>query len=243
MTDAVSPPALTALAEELAHANHILAHQGIVDGFGHVSVRDPVDAGRFLISRSMAPAQVTPGDILMLDLDGETCGKDVRRSYLERFIHGEIYRARPDVQAVVHSHSPSMIPFGVARQPLRPIYHMGAAIGPEVPVFEIRDCCGDASDMLVRSSESGRALAKTLGPASVVLMRGHGSTAVGSSLREAVFTAVYAELNARLQTTALQMSEITFLTPGEIAAASAANASQIDRAWDLWVRNLPRPKA
>jgi HCOMODA/2-hydroxy-3-carboxy-muconic semialdehyde decarboxylase len=226
-----------AIRRELVAANRILAHLGIVDGFGHVSVRDPASPDRFLISRSLAPALVSESDILSLDFDGRPEAGERRRSYVERYIHAEIFRAREDVQAVVHSHSPAMIPFGITPAKLAPIYHMAASMGDFVPIFEIRDAAGDASDMLVRDSRLGAHLARSLGPHRVVLMRGHGSTVVGRTVREAVFTAVYAEMNARLQITATQMGEIRFLSKGEIRAAGQVHPSQIDRAWSLWLKD------
>ena len=226
-----------AVRRELVAANRILAHLGIVDGFGHVSVRDPEVPDRFLLSCLMAPALVSESDILSLDFDGKPAAGERRRSYVERFIHAEIFRARGDVGAIVHSHSPAMIPFGVTGTRLAPIYHMAASMGDFAPIFEIRESAGDASDMLVRDSRLGAELARSLGPHTVVLMRGHGSTVVGRTLREAVFTAVYAEMNARLQTTASQMGEIRFLSHGEIGAAGQVHPSQIDRAWSLWLRD------
>lgn len=221
---------------DLAAANLILAHLGIVDGFGHVSMRDPDAPDRFLISVSKAPANVSPGDILSLDMNGDAPAGEPRRSYLERFIHGGIYRVRPDVGAIVHSHSPAVIPFGVTDQRLRPVFHMAAGVGTHVPVFEIRDRRGDTSDMLIRDAELGEALAETLGSASLVLMRGHGSTAVGPSLQVAVFRAAYAEVNARIQTAALGMGAVTFLSDAEIVAADEANSGQVGRAWELWLK-------
>lgn len=220
--------------QEVALANHILAHLGVIDGFGHVSVRDPQAAGRFLIARSMAPALVNADDVLSLDFAGDTMAGETRRSYLERYIHAEIYRARTDVHAIVHTHSPEMIQFGATARPLRPIYHMAACIGSHVPIFEIRESGGPATDMLVRNADLGKSLADTLGEANVVLMRGHGSTVVGANLREAVFCAFYAETNARLQRRAGQLGEIMFLNDEETMAAARANASQVDRAWELW---------
>lgn len=166
-----------AVVAELVVANHILARRRIVDGFGHVSVRASGSADRFLISRSMAPALVTARDVMPPDLDGNPDAGDDRHPYLERFIHGEIYRARPDVQAVVHSHTPAIIPVSVVPDvKLRPIFHMGAALGVDVPTFEIRDPGGPATEMLIRNAFLGKALARTLAAASVVLMRGHGTT-------------------------------------------------------------------
>jgi ribulose-5-phosphate 4-epimerase/fuculose-1-phosphate aldolase len=226
------------LIDDLVRANHILAARGIVDGFGHVSARDPEDPAKFLIARSMAPALVGADDIMTLDLDGTPAPGDDRKPYLERFIHGEIYRARDDVRAIVHSHTQSLIPFGITSQPLRPVFHMAATIGAEVPVFEIRDTAGDASDLLVKTQALGKDLVQSLDRDAVVLMRGHGMTAVGGDVREAVFRAVYAEINARLQADAMRIGSVTYLSDGEIAAAAAANWSQIGRAWALWLAEL-----
>jgi len=206
-----------------------------VDGFGHVSVRHGERPDRFLLARSMAPALVEASDLLTFDLDGNAVGNDPRTPYLERFIHGEIYRARPDVMAVVHSHSPCVIPFGVASgTPLRAICHMSGFLGAAAPVFEIRDAAGPASDMLIRDRALGAALARSLGSNAVVLMRGHGSTVVGKSVRQAVFRAVYTEVNARLQAEALRLGPVNYLTGEEAANASAANDGQLNRAWELW---------
>ncbi len=221
------------LVDELVIANHVLHAQGIVDGFGHVSVRDTDEPGRFLLARSMAPALVTAQDILILDPDGEVIDGAGRQSYLERFIHSAIYRARPDVGAIVHSHSVSMIPFGVTRRPLRPIYHMCGFLGAGCALFEIREGAGE-TDLLIRNAALGVQLATALGNASVVLMRGHGSTVVGSSVRQAVFRAVYAETKAKLQAQSEAMGEVSYLSAKESELASAAVDTQIDRAWTLW---------
>jgi ribulose-5-phosphate 4-epimerase/fuculose-1-phosphate aldolase len=226
-----------AIIGDLVDANHILYRQGVVDGFGHVSVRHPERPDRFFIARSMAPALVTADDLVVLDLDGNPVADGAPKSYLERFIHGEIYRARPDVTAIVHSHSPGIIPFGlVAGTTLRPVSHMGGFIGTGAPVFEIREAAGPATDMLVRNSTLGAALAKSLGPHAIVLMRGHGSTVVGLSIRQAVYRAVYAESNARLQAEALRLGTPVYLTPEEAVGAARANDQNMDRPWDLWKR-------
>ncbi len=223
------------LIEDIVLANRILFHRGVVDGFGHVSVRHPKSHDRFLIARSMAPALVDAGDIMEVDLDGNPQRGERRTAYLERYIHGEIYRVRPEVQAVVHSHSPSVIPFGLVKDvPLRAICHMGGFLGGETPVFEIRDAAGPASDMLIRSQALGAALAGTLGHSAAVLMRGHGSTVVGASLRQAVYRAVYTEINARLQAEALRLGAVTYLTAEEAENAARTNDGQVNRAWDLW---------
>lgn len=223
----------------VALANRVLSRQGVVDAFGHVSVRHPVNTKNFLLARNMAPAQVVADDVLEFDEDSEPIDAGGSRVYLERFIHGEIYRARPDVLAVVHSHSPAVIPFGVVSSaPLRPVGHMSGFLGVGAPTFEIRCCAGDSSDLLIRSKELGSCLAGVLASNAVVLMRGHGSTVVGNSIYQAVFRAIYTESNARLQTAALQLGTPTYLTSGESAAAAATNDGQIKRAWEMWVEGL-----
>lgn len=228
------------LLQDLVDANHILYYLRVVDGFGHVSIRHPRDAGRFIISRSMAPALVTQSDLMCIRLDGRPVSDHAPAPYLERFIHGEIYRTREDVVAVVHSHSEAIIPFGVVPgATLRPISHMGGFIGEGAPVFEIRNTAGPGSDMLVRDNELGAALAKTLGSHNLVLMRGHGSTVVASlNVRQAVYRAVYAEMNARLQSEALRLGTPVYLTAAEAAGAALANDNQQDRAWNLWKREV-----
>ncbi|MDF2050479.1 class II aldolase/adducin family protein [Arthrobacter sp. Cr_A7] len=220
------------LRSMLVVANRILFHNRILDAFGHVSVRSAEDPSSFLLSRNLAPALVREEDIQRFSLDAVT--DDPRPSYLERFIHAELFKARPDVQAVVHSHSPSVIPFSVSQRPLRPIMHMAGFLPPNVPVFEIRDAAGDASDLLIRSADLGRALAQTIGSSSVSLMRGHGSVAVGDSLQEVVFRAIYAEVNAQAQAQAEAYGTPTYLLQDEAAAAAASNATQVKRAWDFW---------
>jgi ribulose-5-phosphate 4-epimerase/fuculose-1-phosphate aldolase len=237
MTRAAAAPD-PALIDDLVAANRILYREGVVDGFGHVSARHDKEPGRFLLARSMAPGLVTADDILVLDLDGNAVAGGGRTLYLERFIHSEIYKARPDVAAVVHSHSPSVIPFGATAVALKPIYHMSAFLGAGAPVFEIRDSGGDDTDMLIRSPALGAALARRLGTAAVALLRGHGNVVVAASLQLAVFRAVYTEINARLEAEALLLGQgqVTFLNEKEAAAASATNIPQVGRAWELWKR-------
>jgi HCOMODA/2-hydroxy-3-carboxy-muconic semialdehyde decarboxylase len=224
------------LIDDLVAANRILFDQGVVDGFGHVSVRHDQRPEHFLLARSMAPGLVAAADIMEFDREGEAVDLRGRTPYLERFIHSEIYKAHPGVTAVVHSHSPAVIPFGVVATPLRPIYHMGGFLGSHVPIFEIRDAGGPATDMLVRDPTLGAALAKTLGDNAVALLRGHGNVVVGGSIREVVFRAVYTEINARLAADALRLGqgEVVFLNDAEAAAATETNRAQIGRAWDLW---------
>jgi len=227
-------PADPALIENLVAANRILANEGVVDGYGHVSARHDKDPNRFLISRSLAPELVTADDILELDLDCNPVDLRGRKMYLERFIHGEIYKARPDVKSVVHHHSPAVIPFGVTGVPLRPVYHMAAFVGLGVPVFEIRDA-GGMTDMLVRTPELGRALAHTLGDKPAVLMRGHGAAVVGASVPEAVARSIYLQMDARLEAQAIALGgEITYLDPEEVRKIGGLGG--YDRAWNLWKR-------
>jgi ribulose-5-phosphate 4-epimerase/fuculose-1-phosphate aldolase len=229
---ATAPAALIA---ELVTANHILYDQGVLDAFGHVSVRHPEHPDRFLLARNMAPGLVQAQDIIEFDLDGNPFNAAGRAIYLERFIHSEIYKARPDVVAVVHSHSPSVVPFSVSRtSPLRATCHMAGFIGTAAPVFEIRDHAGDANSLLITNNELGHALSKSLGERSLVLMRGHGSTVVADSLRRAVYRAVYTEMNAQIQSAAQQLGEVTFLSEGEIAETVRVIETQVGRAWDFW---------
>jgi ribulose-5-phosphate 4-epimerase/fuculose-1-phosphate aldolase len=232
----VSPPD-PSLVDKLVLANRILYDHGIVDALGHASVRHDSAPGVFLLSCNRAPALVRRRDIVCYDYDGNPVSETAERPYLERFIHGEIYRARPDVQAVVHSHSPSVIPFAVTRHRLRPVFHMSGFLGGGSAHFEIRDAGGD-TDMLIRNPQLGRALAGSLGGCACVLMRGHGSTVVGAWLEQAVYRAIYAEVNARLQLAAQALGEITFLNEEEARLSAEMNDGQIPRSWDLWVSRL-----
>ena len=223
---------------ELVDANHILFDQGVVDGFGHVSVRHPERPDRFLLSRSMAPALVTEQDVLEFDLDGNAVVPNSPAGYLERFIHGEIYRKRQDVMSVVHSHSPSVVPFSVVTgTKLRPVGHMCGFLSEKgTPIFEIRDFAGPGSDLLITSSKLGAALADILSDGPAVLMRGHGSTVVGSTLRQAVFRAVYTEIGARLQMDAMRLGPVTYLTEEETIGTTKTISTQYDRSWLLWLK-------
>ena len=229
-----APPPESALIADLVTANHILYCEGAVDGFGHVSVRHGRNPERFLLSRSIAPASVTAADIMEFDLDGNAVNAKGRRPYLERFIHSEIYRVRPDVQAIVHSHSAAVIPFGVTGTPLRPVSHMGGFLGSATPIFEIRDAGGPATDMLIRSPALGASLARTLGEHTFALMRGHGAVAVGTSIRQVVYRAIYAEANARLQMEAMRLGDVVFLNDEEALNVSNTNDENLDRPWELW---------
>ena len=238
-TGTPAPDADKVLVEELVRANRILFRHGVVDGFGHISVRHDKDPERFLLARNMAPGLVRTEDIVEFDLDGRPVNAKGRKVYLERFIHGEILRARPDVQAVVHSHAPAVVPFGVvADAKLQPIWHMSFFLNATTPVFEIRETAGPSSDMLIRSRALGVALAQCLAQHSVVLMRGHGATVVGNGIRQAVFHAVYTQMNAELQLRTSALGQATYLSEGEVAAARISVGSQIDRAWNLWASEV-----
>ena len=225
------------LIDRLVYANRILYDQGIVDGLGHVSVRHPDQEGGFLLSCNRAPGMVKRQDIVCYDLDGNAVSETNERPYLERFIHSEIYRARPDVVAVVHSHSPSVIPFAITQNPLKPVFHMSGFLGSGSAHFEIREAAGN-TDMLIRSAYLGEALAKSLGKHNCVLMRGHGSTVVGTSLEQVIYRAIYAEVNAKLQLAANGLGEISFLNEEEAKLSSDMNDGQIPRSWNLWVARL-----
>jgi ribulose-5-phosphate 4-epimerase/fuculose-1-phosphate aldolase len=227
------PKADPALIEKLAIANRILYDQGVVDGFGHISVRHDKSPEHFLLSCNRAPGLVNPEDILSYDLNGDLAVASDKRSYLERFIHSEIYRSRPDVMSVVHSHSPSVIPFGATGQRLRPIFHMSGFLGSGSALFEIRDAGGN-TDLLISSTGLGKALAQSLSQHNCVLMRGHGSTTVGPSIEVAVYRAIYAEVNAKLQLQAAALGPINFLNEEEAALAAATTEGQVVRTWDLW---------
>jgi HCOMODA/2-hydroxy-3-carboxy-muconic semialdehyde decarboxylase len=237
MSVAFAEPTAEAIADtrrDLTIANRILARERVVDTFGHVSMRSPFRPDRLFMARSIAPERVMQRDVVELDLDGDPVDPNAPRSYLERFIHTEIYRARPDVQAVVHSHSVSVLPFSIVPDvQMRCVCHTAGFVGHDVPVFEIRDVAGEATDLLVSNRELGVALAEKLADKAMVLMRGHGSTTVGVSLRQAVFRAVYAEINAQVQLQSLQLGKAIFLTEEEARLATSTDAA-FDRAWDLW---------
>ena len=226
---------LDALLRDLVIANRILAHEGVVDAFGHVSLRHPERPDRFFLSCSRSPELVTRDDLLEFDLECRPIDQRGRTMYSERPIHGGIYEARPDVQAVVHNHAYEVIPFGITRTKLRPVLHVAARIGGDIPVWDIRDKFGD-TDLLVTDMAKGRDLARCLGPRRVSLMRGHGCVVAGTTLYDAVQTSVYLMVNARLQAEAIKLGgEITFLSEGEIAEMSRANTGSA-RAWEYWSR-------
>jgi ribulose-5-phosphate 4-epimerase/fuculose-1-phosphate aldolase len=233
--------ALDLVLEELVTANRILAREGVVDGFGHVTVRHPQRPDRYLMSRARAPDCVEVADLMEFTLDGTPVDPKGRKPYLERFIHGAVYEARPEIMSVVHNHSPSTIPFGITSKRLRPLMHMCATIGHEVPVWDIRDKFGDTS-LLVTDMEMGRDLAKALGERPTALMRGHGCVVAAETLRRAVWVSIYLELNANLQMKAMALGDVTFLSPGEVdAVIERTSGFSIDRNWEYWCRRAGRP--
>jgi ribulose-5-phosphate 4-epimerase/fuculose-1-phosphate aldolase len=235
---ATERPLDRAFIDDLVAANRTLARLGVLDAFGHVSVRDPRNPRRYLISRSIAPESVSAADILLLDLDSQTVDAkdDGKLLYRERFIHGEIYKARPDVNAVVHSHSPTVVPFTVTQAKLRPLLHNAGFLGLGVPLFEIRKSVGDGTDLMILTPNLGKDLAKKLGKdAAVVLMRGHGDSVVGPSLPNAVFRAYYTEINARQQLAAITIGgPINFMTRAEAITSNDAMLRASARPWALW---------
>jgi ribulose-5-phosphate 4-epimerase/fuculose-1-phosphate aldolase len=228
------------ILEELVTANRILAREGVVDAFGHVSVRHPELGDRFILSRARAPECIEVADLMEFTLEGVAIDPAGRKPYAERFIHAAVYEARPDVQAVVHNHSASVIPFGVTGTPLRPVMHMCASMGPHVPLWDSRTAFGD-TNLLVTNMNMARDLATALGRRSVALMRGHGVVVAGQSLRDVVFNSVYFELNAALQWKASSLGPINFLTDGEIeAVVRTRGAFTYERAWEYWCRRAGR---
>jgi ribulose-5-phosphate 4-epimerase/fuculose-1-phosphate aldolase len=225
--------------EELVLAYRILAAHGVVDAYGHVSLRTAKNPGRYLLARAMAPELVTADDIFEFDLDSNAVGDPGVSLYLERFIHGEIFKHRPDVNAVVHNHSPSVIPFGATTVPMRPLFNTGAFIGEGVPTFEIRDF-QESGDLLIKSPHLGHAPATTLGGKPAALMRGHGAVVVGDSLMLAVVRSVYLERSAQLQMQAMLIAgpggKVVYLDEREVATINArqASAGTWGRTWELW---------
>jgi HCOMODA/2-hydroxy-3-carboxy-muconic semialdehyde decarboxylase len=228
------------IIEELVTANRILANENIVDSFGHISVRHPARKDRYLLSRARAPERIEAADIMEFTLEGDPVDANDRRPYLERFIHGAIYEARPDVISVVHNHSPSTIPFGVTGKKMKPLLHMCASIGHDVPLWDSHDKFGNTA-LLVTDMKMGRDLAKRLGKGRTALMRGHGAVVAGFSVRHAVYVSIYLELNAKLQMQAMQMGKIKYLYKGEVDAVIARTGPYgINRAWENWCRRAGR---
>jgi len=228
------PPVDQALLDDLVAANHILYTKNIVDGLGHVSARHDKDPNLYVLAAEKAPGLVEREDLAIYDLDSNAQTLRDRRPYNERFIHGEIYKARPDVKSVIHCHTPSLVTFCVCQVPLRPLYHMSGFLGCGVARFEIREFAKEATDMLVSSPQLGASLAKVLADKQIVLMRGHGATMAGQSVKHAVYRAIYAALNAIMQMDAMRMGEITFLSDQEAMKGMDINNRFVERSWALW---------
>ena len=227
-----APASSQSVIDELALANRMLSEEGVLDAYGHVSVRDPRNPNRFYLARHMPAGLVTPADIIQYDLDSKAVQGDPNAGYTERFIHGEIYKARPDVMAVVHDHAPELVAFGVSSIPLRPISHMGGFIGEDVPIFDIHKTAGD-TDMLIRNGQLAHALAESLGSHNIALMRGHGAVIVANSLHVVVGRAYYLSFNARVQASAMALGgKVTYLSPEEARKSSAQDG--YERAWTLF---------
>lgn len=233
-------PVDRATLEDLAAASRILVDQGVFDAAGHVSMRPPGHAGRFLMSRSLAPEMVTADDIMEFDLDCNAVDARGRNGFIERYLHGEIYRARPDVMAVAHSHSPAVIAFGLTGVPMRAMYHNAAFLAGGVPVFDIRDKFG-ATDIVIGTAEKGAALAAVLADRPVALLRAHGMVAVGPSLPVAIFRAIFTVTSASIQHQAYALGgPLAALDAEEGALADVVNVQTVGRAWDLWKRRVTR---
>mgnify|MGYP001469874762 CR=1 FL=1 len=229
------------LLDELVIANHVLANENVVDSFGHVSVRNPDNPNHFFISCSRAPEIVCRDDLMEFDLEGNSVDGSTLTPYGERFIHGAIMEARPEVQSVVHNHSLSVIPFGVTGTQLQPIIHTGAVIGQNIPIWDIHDNFGD-TDLLVRNMEQGRDLAHRLGDSTVILMRGHGCSVTGPDIKGATLSAVYLQISAALQIQSMQLGNVRYLTPGETEKCTELFFSglAIDRVWENLTTRINR---
>ena len=223
---------------DVMSANRILAREGVLDGYGHASVRHPENPQHFFLSRSLSPEFVTVDDVMEFTLDGNVVGNDPRPPYLERLIHGSIYAARPDIVSVVHSHQEDVVPFSISSVPLVPVWHQACSIGEHIPVWDIHDNFGD-TNLLVTSKAQGDDLAKALGHDSVALMRGHGFVAAGNHLQAAVSMSIYLPKNARMLTTATLLGgTVKKATPGEVAKAGVVTPGQpaFQRGWDYWLK-------
>ena len=218
-------------------ANQILAAEGVVDAFGHVSVRHPQNPDRYLLARSRSPELVTMDGIMEFTLQGDIVGDDDRKPYAERHIHGGIYERRPDVQSVVHNHAQAIIPFSITKTPLRPVMHVSGVIGKHVPVWDIEDKFGGTS-LLVTKMDQARDLAETMGPARVVPMRGHGCAIAGGGIKEAVLTAIYTQVNAKLQLQAMPLGDVKYLSAEEIELTpeTLIGPLAMEGAWEYFAR-------
>ncbi len=233
-------PAVKTAVEELVIANHILYDQNAVDGYGHISVRNPVNPNTFFLARSVAPSVVRVEDIMEFDMNGKALNGDTRVAYGERFIHSGVLRNRPDINSVIHGHASPVLPYGLTGTTLKPVYHMSAFLGEGAPIFEIRDFAkpNPDTDMFVSNADLGDALSKTMGLQYFVLMRGHGYAAGADSIKKAVFRTVYAIQNASIQAEAMKMGQVQYLTPGEAATSQETIEKTIGRPWQLWTERV-----
>ena len=234
--------AVKTAVEELVLANHILYDQNAVDGYGHISVRNPANPNTFFLARSVAPSVVKIDDIMEFDMNGKALNGDTRTAYGERFIHSGILRNRPDINSVIHGHASPILPYGLTGTTLKPVYHMSAFLGEGAPIFEIRNFAkpNPDTDMFVSSSDLGDALSQTMGLQYFVLMRGHGYAAGADSIKKAVFRTVYAIQNASIQSEAMKMGQVQYLTPGEAANSKETIEKTIGRPWQLWSERVKK---
>lgn len=229
--------AVEAALADLVIANRILANEGVIDAFGHVSIRHPERDDRYFLARSRSPELVERGDILEFDLDSNPINPDGRTMYSERPIHGCIYKTRPEVKSVCHNHAHSLIPFGVTGSEIKPIWHVAGSIGAEVPIWDISEQFGE-TDLLVTNNDTGGSLAKKLGKNRCALMRGHGAVVAAHTLKATVFTAIYLMANAKLLKEAREMGQVRYLSPGEVKLTEQMNFKERsqNRAWEYWAR-------
>ncbi|MBU3607403.1 class II aldolase/adducin family protein [Polynucleobacter nymphae] len=235
-------PAVKLAVEELVIANHILYDQNAVDGYGHISVRNPANPNTFFLARSVAPSVVKVEDIMEFDMDGKALNGDTRVAYGERFIHSGILKNRPDINSVIHGHASPILSYGLTGVTLKPVYHMSAFLGEGAPIFEIRNFAkpNPDTDMFISNSDLGDALSQTMGLQYFVLMRGHGYAAGADSIKKAVFRTVYAIQNASIQAEAMKMGQVQYLTPGEAATSKETIEKTIGRPWQLWTERVKK---
>jgi HCOMODA/2-hydroxy-3-carboxy-muconic semialdehyde decarboxylase len=235
-------PKVKTAVEELVIANHILYDQNAVDGYGHISVRNPSNPNTFFLARSVAPSVVQVDDIMEFDMNGKALNGDTRVAYGERFIHSGILKNRPDINSVIHGHAAPILPYGLTGTTLKPVYHMSAFLGEGAPIFDIRNFAkpNPDTDMFVSSVDLGNALSQTMGLQYFVLMRGHGYAAGGDSIKKAVFRAIYAIQNASIQSEAMKMGKVQYLTPKEAAISQETIEKTIGRPWQLWTERVKK---
>ena len=236
-------PAVKMAVEELVLANHILYDQNAVDGYGHISVRNPANSNTFFLARSVAPSVVKVEDIIEFDMNGKALNGDMRVAYGERFIHSGVLKNRPDINSVIHGHAAPILPYGLTGTTLKPVYHMSAFLGEGAPIFEIRNFAkpNPDTDMFISNVELGDALSKTMGLQYFVLMRGHGYASGADSIKKAVFRTIYAIQNASIQSEAMKMGQVQYLTPGEAVTAQETIEKTIGRPWQLWSERVKKP--